>query len=42
MPTAGRIREIYALGFFDERQALLDIRALLREDAAGRRVYSDR
>jgi protein SCO1/2 len=28
----GRIREIYALGFFDERQALLDIRALLRED----------
>jgi protein SCO1/2 len=28
---AGRIREIYALGFFDERQALADIRALLRE-----------
>ncbi|HET7876084.1 MAG TPA: SCO family protein [Methylomirabilota bacterium] len=27
----GRIREIYSLGFFDERQALLDIRALLRE-----------
>ena len=29
-PT-GRIREIYSLSFFDERQAFLDIRALLRE-----------
>ena len=28
---AGRVREIYALGFFDERQALLDIQALLKE-----------
>lgn len=27
----GRIREIYSLSFFDERQAFLDIRALLRE-----------
>lgn len=26
---AGRIREIYSLAFFDERQAFLDIRALL-------------
>src|SRR2546425_817188 len=26
---AGRIREIYSLALFDERQALLDIRALL-------------
>jgi cytochrome oxidase Cu insertion factor (SCO1/SenC/PrrC family) len=34
--AAGRIREIYALGFFDERQALLDIRVLLRETSAGR------
>ena len=29
--AAGRVREIYALEFFDERQALIDIRALLRE-----------
>ncbi len=29
---AGRVREIYSLSFFDERQALVDIRALLRED----------
>ncbi|MBI4012540.1 MAG: SCO family protein [Candidatus Rokubacteria bacterium] len=29
--AAGRVREIYSLGFFDERQALIDIRALLRE-----------
>jgi protein SCO1/2 len=29
---AGRIREIYALGFFDERQAFLDIQALRREE----------
>ena len=28
---ASRIREIYSLSFFDERQAFLDIRALLRE-----------
>ena len=28
---AGRIREIYSLAFFDERQAWLDIRALLRD-----------
>jgi len=28
---AGRIREIYNLGLFDERQAFLDIQALLRE-----------
>jgi cytochrome oxidase Cu insertion factor (SCO1/SenC/PrrC family) len=28
---AGRIREIYSLGLFDEQQAFLDIRALLRE-----------
>ena len=27
----GRIREIYSLAFFDERQAFLDIHALLRE-----------
>jgi protein SCO1/2 len=27
----GRIREIYSLAFFDERQAFLDIQALLRE-----------
>jgi cytochrome oxidase Cu insertion factor (SCO1/SenC/PrrC family) len=27
----GRVREIYSLAFFDERQALLDIQALLRE-----------
>ncbi len=27
----GRIREIYSLSLFDERQALLDIQALLRE-----------
>ena len=30
---AGRIREIYSLSFFDERQAFLDVRALLREPA---------
>ncbi|MBI5379540.1 MAG: SCO family protein [Nitrospirae bacterium] len=29
--SVGRIREIYSLSFFDERQALVDIRALLRE-----------
>lgn len=28
---AGRVREIYSLAFFDERQAFLDIRALERE-----------
>lgn len=28
---AGNIREVYSLAFFDEQQALLDIRALLRE-----------
>jgi protein SCO1/2 len=28
---AGRIREIYSLAFFDERQALLDIKAVDRE-----------
>jgi protein SCO1/2 len=28
---AGRVREIYGLDFFDERQAWLDIQALLRE-----------
>ena len=28
---AGRIREIYSLAFFDERQALLDIKAIERE-----------
>ena len=27
----GRIREIYSISFFDERQAFLDIQALLRE-----------
>jgi cytochrome oxidase Cu insertion factor (SCO1/SenC/PrrC family) len=27
----GRIREIYSLAFFDERQAFLDIQALLQE-----------
>ena len=26
---AGRVREIYSLSLFDERQAFLDIRALL-------------
>jgi protein SCO1/2 len=31
----GRVREIYALEFFDERQAWLDVQALLRE-ARGR------
>ena len=31
LDPAGRIREIYSLSFFDERQAFLDIRALLRE-----------
>jgi cytochrome oxidase Cu insertion factor (SCO1/SenC/PrrC family) len=31
---AGRVREIYALEFFDERQVFLDVRALLRERAA--------
>ena len=30
----GRVREIYSLEFFDERQAELDIRALLREAPA--------
>jgi protein SCO1/2 len=29
--AAGRVREIYSLAFFDERQAFLDIRALERE-----------
>jgi protein SCO1/2 len=29
----GRVREIYALEFFDERQALIDIRALLKQGA---------
>jgi len=29
--AAGRVREIYSLAFFDERQALIDIRALLKE-----------
>ena len=29
--TRGRVREIYSLEFFDERQAELDIRALVRE-----------
>jgi protein SCO1 len=29
--TRGRVREIYSLEFFDERQAELDIRALARE-----------
>jgi protein SCO1/2 len=29
----GRVREIYSLEFFDERQAELDIRALVRETA---------
>jgi protein SCO1 len=29
---AGRIREIYSLAFFDERQALLDIKAIEREN----------
>ena len=27
----GQIREIYSLAFFDGRQALIDIRALLQE-----------
>jgi protein SCO1/2 len=27
----GRIREIYSISFFDERQAFLDIQTLLRE-----------
>jgi cytochrome oxidase Cu insertion factor (SCO1/SenC/PrrC family) len=31
---AGRIREIYSLAFFDERQALLDIQAVEREKRA--------
>jgi protein SCO1/2 len=31
---AGRIREIYSLAFFDERQALLDIRAIEQESSA--------
>jgi protein SCO1/2 len=31
---AGRIREIYSLAFFDERQALLDIKAVDREKRA--------
>jgi protein SCO1/2 len=30
----GRIREIYSLALFDERQAFLDIRALLREPSS--------
>src|SRR5882672_585508 len=30
----GRIREIYSLAFFDERQALLDIRAIEQENRA--------
>lgn len=29
--AAGRVREIYSLAFFDEEQAFLDIRALVRE-----------
>ena len=33
----GDVREIYALAFFDERQAELDIRALLREPLTRRR-----
>ena len=28
---SGRIREIYSLAFFDERQALLDIQAIEQE-----------
>lgn len=32
--AAGRVREIYALAFFDERQALIDIQALDRESRA--------
>jgi cytochrome oxidase Cu insertion factor (SCO1/SenC/PrrC family) len=31
LDRAGRVREIYALEFFDQRQAWLDVRALLRE-----------
>jgi protein SCO1 len=31
LDAAGMIREIYSLAFFDERQAWLDIQALLRE-----------
>lgn len=31
LDPAGRVREIYSLSFFDERQAFLDIRALLGE-----------
>jgi protein SCO1 len=31
LDRAGRVREIYALEFFDPRQAWLDVRALLRE-----------
>ena len=27
----GRIREIYSISFFDDRQAFLDVQALLRE-----------
>lgn len=33
----GQVREIYGLSFFDERQALLDIRRLLREARDRRR-----
>jgi protein SCO1 len=35
--AAGRVREIYSLAFFDERQALQDIAALLREKGVERR-----
>ena len=31
LDRAGRVREIYGLEFFDQRQAWLDVRALLRE-----------
>jgi hypothetical protein len=34
---AGDVREIYSLAFFDERQALIDIRAIDKERAASQR-----
>jgi hypothetical protein len=36
------VREIYSLAFFDERQAFLDIQALLREREQGPGGYSER
>ncbi len=33
----GRVREIYSLAFFDQRQAFLDIQTLVKESLRGRR-----